>query len=434
MKPAALWHWARAGFAALGADLIWNLLSVGVLGVSGILLSVIIVYAYGPAALGQFNLVFAAYIVFSQVGAMGLHLSVLKHAAEFSNDPPQCAAVIRSGLLACAVFALGSAAVFALAAPVMERIFDSANMATSILLAAPGLALFSINKYLLATLNALSRLRLYAAAQALRPLGLLGGVALCYGFGRPAHEFGAVFTFAEAIVFIAAFPFVARAARGHGRVRTREWLRRHLVFGVSAFPSNLLIELNSRLDILVLGLFLSDRLVGIYSFAAVLAEGIYQLPMVVRTVLNARLVTLLAKGDKATLRELVGAVSRRTAAAMVGVAIVTMAAYPIAIDVLRLSPDLHEGWIVLAILLAGIVLGSGYVPFGNILMQGGMPARHSMATTWVIVGNILLTFALVPLFGLVGAAVAMAATFASPPLVVRFVTRRYLGFSLGRLQ
>lgn len=117
---------------------------------------------------------------------------------------------------------------------------------------------------------------------------------------------------------------------------------------------------------------------------------------------------------------------------MVGVAIATMAAYPIAIDVLRLSPDLHEGWIVLAILLAGIVVGSGYVPFGNILMQGGMPARHSMATMSVIVGNILLTFVLVPLFGLVGAAVAMAATFASTPFVVRFVTRRYLGFSLGR--
>jgi O-antigen/teichoic acid export membrane protein len=57
-----------------------------------------------------------------------------------------------------------------------------------------------------------------------------------------------------------------------------------------------------------------------------------------------------------------------------------------------------------------------------------------MATMSVIVGNILLTLALVPLFGLVGAALAMAATFASAPLVVRFVTRRYLGFSLGRLQ
>jgi O-antigen/teichoic acid export membrane protein len=433
LKPAALWQWARTQFSAPSGDLIWNLLSVAVLGASGILLSVIIAYAYGPAALGQFNLVFAAYIVFSQVGAMGLHLSVLKHAAEFSDDPLQCAVVIRSGLLACTVFALGSAAFFALAAPVMERIFDSANMATSVLLAAPGLALFSINKYLLATLNALSRLRLYAAAQALRPLGLLGGVALCYGFGRPAHEFGAVFTFAEAIVFIAAAPFVAQAARGHGGVRHGQWLRRHLKFGVSVFPGNLLIELNSRLDVLVLGLFLSDRLVGIYSFAAVLAEGVYQLPLVVRTILNARLVTLLAKRDHARLRELVSAVSLRTAIAMFGVAIVTMAAFPIAIDVLRLSPDLHEGSIVLAILLAGIVVGSGYVPFGNVLMQGGMPARHSIATMSVIFGNILLTFALVPPFGLVGAAVAMAATFASPPLVVRFVTRRYLGFSLGRL-
>ena len=46
--------------------------------------------------------------------------------------------------------------------------------------------------------------------------------------------------------------------------------------------SGILTEVNTRVDILVLGYFHGDTLVGVYSFAAILAEGFSQLPMVVR--------------------------------------------------------------------------------------------------------------------------------------------------------
>src|SRR4030095_6718684 len=68
------------------------------------------------------------------------------------------------------------------------------------------------------------------------------------------------------------------------------WVVRHLSFGWHALPGNLITELNTRIDVLVLAVFVSDRIVGVYSFVAMLAEGVFQIGVVVRAVVNRRLV------------------------------------------------------------------------------------------------------------------------------------------------
>ena len=48
----------------------------------------------------------------------------------------------------------------------------------------------------------------------------------------------------------------------------------------------MLIELNTRVDIIMIGIFMSDEKVGIYSFAALFAEGFYQLLIVLQNIMN----------------------------------------------------------------------------------------------------------------------------------------------------
>ena len=50
--------------------------------------------------------------------------------------------------------------------------------------------------------------------------------------------------------------------------------------------SIVLIELNTKVDILMIGFFMGDYNVGIYSFAALFGEGFYQLLIVLQNVLN----------------------------------------------------------------------------------------------------------------------------------------------------
>src|SRR5690349_7530199 len=56
-------------------EVIWNLASFVILGLSGVLINILIGYAYDASALGVFNQVFAVYIFFSQLAVGGIHLS-----------------------------------------------------------------------------------------------------------------------------------------------------------------------------------------------------------------------------------------------------------------------------------------------------------------------------------------------------------------------
>ncbi len=80
-------------------DSLWNYSSVVISGCAGLLLILIIGTHYGPTALGAFNIVFAIYIILSQVAAFGVHHSVLKHMAEFAHDVMLRRSIFSSGLI-----------------------------------------------------------------------------------------------------------------------------------------------------------------------------------------------------------------------------------------------------------------------------------------------------------------------------------------------
>ena len=56
----------------------------------------------------------------------------------------------------------------------------------------------------------------------------------------------------------------------------------HLQYGRKGFLGSTLLDLNTRLDIILLGLISDTRSVGVYSIASLFAEGLYQAAMVPR--------------------------------------------------------------------------------------------------------------------------------------------------------
>ena len=61
---------------------------------------------------------------------------------------------------------------------------------------------------------------------------------------------------------------------------SKSWLIEHLNFGVKGFLSGALAEVNTRVDVILLGLYTNFTIVGIYTFAATFAEGFSQISFV----------------------------------------------------------------------------------------------------------------------------------------------------------
>jgi O-antigen/teichoic acid export membrane protein len=405
-----------------GQDVLWNVASFAIMAACGIGINLIIGRWYAPDVLGIFNQTYAIFVIASQFAVAGIHLSVVKYVAQYADDseiyrPMNTAALLLTSLLAgisCAALGLFSSQI--------GRLFGSPGVAKGITYIVPGLFFFSINKTVLSILNGLARMRIYAIYQSLRYLLIIASLLTITAMGFPGETLILSFTVAELILFIAMIPAIFREFTLPPLVTLRRYAGVHFDFGMRSFLSNVFLQTNNRVDILILGLFWSDRTVGIYSFAAILVDGIFQLPVVLRTNYNPVLVKLISEDRLQDLKKTVRKGVRITYAAMLAICLAALLFFPVGALVVSHSADYLKSWPILAILLAGLTLGSGYIPFSNILLQAGRPGLQTIMVGFWVLSNILLNLLLVPMYGIWGAAVATALAYALLTVFVKVST------------
>ena len=263
-------------------DVLWNLGSLALLGASGVLINAIIAHYQSPASLGVFNQAFAFYIVLSQLAVGGMQFSIVKYLSP-TDDRDLMATVVSSALVAITVTALLVAAVAFLLAPSIGVLFKSKDVALGIQFICPAVVLFSVNKAFMMVLNGTRRMRAYATFQGLRYLLIIVNVIGLILAGFAGSYLAWCFLVSELLLAIALIGFVHKSVVGLGlRYVTRSWIFRHLSFGMRGFFGGMLSDLNTRVDIILLGYFVNDASVGIYSFGAVFAEGFGQISYVVK--------------------------------------------------------------------------------------------------------------------------------------------------------
>ncbi|MEZ4754616.1 MAG: oligosaccharide flippase family protein [Bdellovibrionota bacterium] len=265
------------------SDVVWNIASLVVLGLAGIVINIAIARLVGADALGVFNQVFAVYIFLSQICVGGVHFSVLKEISYAQDDLEKCSTVTSSALVLSALISLVICAIALLFSNQLALVLDSPDVGKGMFCAIPGLLFFSLNKNLLNVLNGLQWMRAFAIFQALRFVGILLAILGIIFLGNEAWMLPLSLTISEVVLFITLGLFVnTQVIKFSPFKASKEWIRTHFSFGMRGFLSGVFTEINTRVDVLMLGLFLGDAKVGIYSFAAILAEGFSQIPFVLR--------------------------------------------------------------------------------------------------------------------------------------------------------
>jgi O-antigen/teichoic acid export membrane protein len=412
-------------------EVLWNVGSLSIGAVCLIAVNLLVGLFYqSTAPLGIFNQVFAAYIFFSQFAALGIHFSVLKHVAEHTDDRRECSVVIGSSLLLVLVSSAVVSGVSFTARGAIGRFLKSPQVAVGIAWAVPGLFLFAVNKVLLNSINALRWMKSFAILRALRAVTMMVFVLVSCMLRFPAERLPMALSAAELAVLLASLALIVKrgylAGPFHGLGR---WWRRHLSFGLRGFTSGVMLELNTRVDMLMLGYFATDAVVGVYSFAAILAEGLFQFLVVLRNNYSPLVVRYLAAKDRDALKRIVHGGKLVTYAAMLVIAAVALGAYPVVCSFGGLGKFM-SGWPLFATLMAGIVLVAGYMPFANILMLAGRPATHTLMTVAVVLFNIAANALLIPILSSQGAATATALAFVFYALILCLLTRRTIQFRL----
>jgi len=417
----------------LMSGIVWNICSLGFLALAGLFLNFAIARFYGSQVLGVFNVAFALYIFASQFGVFGIHLSIMQHVSAHYNDPENdisessTAALLLTTLVSTVVTII----VFFAIPWVVEFYGDRAvGIGKACYAILPGLWAFSINKVLYSIINGARMMRTFAVLSALRYVFMLLSFFVMIMIDIPGEYLTIVFSFSELALIVILFYFATKTI---GRWRIRDlwaFVKNHIWFGSRVFMSGAVLELNTRVDVLMIAYFLNAKMAGIYTIAALIAEGVGRLVFAVRTNFNPIIGRAVKTGEPDGLLSL----SRKSVILFPGlmlfVSIIAYLLFPLFCKLMFNDPDYLQSQFPLAILLMGITASSGLLTFNMILSQAKRPASHTIFVMIVLSVNIVINLICVPRFGIVGAAIGTSVSFIVSGLLTLILARVLLKIRL----
>lgn len=400
--------------------LIWNYGSVAVLSVSGFLINFLIVYFYDAAALGVFSRAQAWYGVLSQITVWGVHMSVMRLIPEYRDVRREREQILCSALAEILVLSAACVGIIELLLP--RIVTENDTLLTSMKILMPGLIFFSLNKIFLNYLNGLSMMKPYAVFQSLRYLMIVSAVWIM-GILQCDYKWLTVsFTGAELVVLSACVCYLIQQGLFIGRPGFK-YMKRHVSFGTRILLSNLVNELNTKVDIICLGFLVGDDyLIGIYSFAVLFAEGFYQLYFVVRRSINPKITEYYVQGG---LKEGIEAINnglKRTLRFGSPLAFTALLGGYYVICYLLHQKEYLAGLTFLVVICLAIMFSGRRIILGNIFAQTGFPALESLFNLMTVASNFILNVILILWQGLLGAAVATALSY----LIYGYLLKHYV--------
>lgn len=414
----------------LSSDIAWTMGSFMILAMSGIVINIVVAYFRGTEDLGVFNLAYSVYIIVSQIAALGVHYSVLRYAAMNQENPRELGSMLGSALLVVTVLGLLMAGLVFVSEPLFARAYDSERAARAISFAALGIALFPASKVLISFLNGLRHMKAFSVLQAARYI-MVAAVVTAFSVSDQDFTLASLcFVVAEIVTLAAAAIYIASQRLVQLMRIRKSWLREHTSFGGRSLLAGMFGEINTRVDVLCLGLFLGDREVGIYSFVAMLLDGLYHLLAMVRVNFNPVLVNCVRDSGWPEAQRLLRLSKRFIPLIMIALSAIVFAFYWVVAFQLVPERGLQEGTVVLLILLGGLIATSPFIPFDNMMLISGYPGRQTLQQAVAFVVNVSLNLALIPLVGIEGAAIGTASSYLASVVSLILMTDSRLGWNL----
>ena len=267
----------------------------------------------------------------------------------------------------------------------------------------------------------------YVVRHGLIGLGMIGvGIS-----GLPATAWVAVcITFAATLISATVQTFlVARKIRklipsGPRQKTTSRWLKTALPF---VFVDGAAI-LFSNADILILALFVDPSAIAIYFAASRILQLVAFVPYAATAATAQRFSALNAVKDQIGLQNLACNTTRFTFVVALAAAGVIYLIAPFLLNLF--GPGFDDAMPVLLVLMLGLIVQAYAGPGEDLLTMLGHERISAVLSTLSLVLNIILNFLLIPVYGVLGAAIATAVTIGLRSLVLAWLVKRRLNMDI----
>lgn len=373
---------------------------------------------YAPGEYGLFSLAFTVASILTVVATLGLWSGITRQIAYYgaaeSEDGLTAGSIVSWGLVASAAAGVVVAvALFALAEP-LAAAFGHPEYALAFRVAAVAIPSLALIRIATAIFRGFSRTRERVAFQELLQKGsfpLLLGAVVLFGWGvEPALY---AFPASLAVTAVAYLAYVVRDDPAGFRGEAGDALRRLrdgydlLAFSVPLMFASLLIQIMSWTDILMLGYFASAAVVGVYDAVRPLVKVVSIVWGSMIFLYTPAVSAFHAADEPGSVRRAYFALTKWFTTVTFPL-VVLFVLFPSLVLETAFGPAYTDGATALRILAVAYFLGNVMGPNGATLTALGRTRVVMWANFAAAVANVLLNLALVPRFGIVGAAVATA--------------------------
>lgn len=386
--------------------------------------------------LATYGAVFYAlnFIVLLSIPAVfGMDRLLVREVAAFTarNELPLLRGVLRWTSVAGLVTSLGTAAVAAAVVCALLRAGQgNRGMLIAILVALPMLPVRTLSILRQSALRGLKHVLIAFVPDLLIPpmlvLALFGAGVLFFRDALNAEttlmmQMAGLATALAVGVFVLRWRLPTPIWQGGAEYRPGSWFRSALMLMLVSS----MYTLNARTDTFLLGLFKGDASVGVYSGALGAAEFMAFIQMAVNTTLAPAAAQLYAQRDMARLQQVLRKLVRYTFGASLAAALgfIVFGHWYLLI----FGKAYTAGYTALAILCVGQLISASAGSVGVILTMTGYEKDAALGSAIGVTLSILLGLALIPVWGIEGAALANAAGVAVWNIMLSVTVRRRLG-------
>jgi O-antigen/teichoic acid export membrane protein len=409
-------------------DLLWNFSSFALIAVLGVLVNVVIAKTYGNEGLGVFNQVYAIYLMLSQLAVGGVHLAVQRYIPIYSNRVQERSTILFSSLLISGILSIIIISLAYTFYWLPGKLLHSNSVQESYQLTMFGLLFFSFNKVLISFHNGLRNMKAFAIFQLLRYVFLMAGILLVVYLNLGIIYLASSLAISEVFLFIICFLYSLKFLSFNLNFsHFNRWNKINFKFGNKALAGNFLLDINTKVDVFVIGIFFSDALVGIYSFASTFAEGFMLLPVLVRNNLNPVLAKLKTKSNKQFVSKILKISIRKSFKFIGFFALLGILFFPLVFFIFDINENRFISWSIFSTLVLCMGISGGYQPLLMMLNQFGKPMQQTYLIILLFTSNLVLNLALVPLLGI---AVATGSVFILQIFLQKYFAKKYLYLSI----
>ena len=362
----------------------------------------------GPDGLGLFSMVTMIAGIIMLIAGLGIDNAIVKYVAEYKDDKNKLHTLFSSAFITMAIFGVVASIVLFIFSNKFASIFDMPSLSHLLKIYAFVLPFSLMYGTILGFLNGLREMKYYSFLTTLNSTMIFLFILtfLFLGFGIKGALVGDMLALIVVTVIAGAVMkkfvhFVISDYIENAKTLTS--------FGSRVVGSNMISQIYNYIDIIMIGYFLTSTEIGYYAVAISLSRFFWLVPRAMARVSYPAISEYWGKNNFQAINKLVGKTTKYSACILVfaGMSVIFFARDIVTI---LFTSEFLPAVLPLTILIIGSVISGILISAGGIFAgTGNVNLLPKIASITAVVA-ILLNIVLIPMYGIVGAAVATTAT------------------------